>query len=1040
MLFNLLFPGRFHIFVSLYMSHKNKVDKMQYSILAYSAMSLSKFCLVSVKILYFLLLTILAFRSSSSTTFGGNETDHHALLAFKSMIELDPQGALSSWNDSSQYCQWKGVACSYRPKRVIALNLTSNGLVGSLSPYIGNLSFLREIRLGNNTLKANISNCSSLKFLALTNNKLVGEIPKELGSLSKLKDLWLHVNNLTKIPDSIGNLTSLQTFSAVSNLLVTLPDAIGKLKNMRELTLGDNQLSGVIPPSIYNLSLITRFSLAYNRLTGSLPPDLGLMMPHIQIFQLSGNEFSGTLPLSLSNASELVRIDIPYNNFTGKVSINFASLQNLWGVVLGANNLGSGEPDELSFISSLANCTNLHVVELQENQLKGELPLDVGNFSTKLFYFSLMRNHIYGDIPSGIGKLFNLTQLLLSENEFTGNILSNLGSLYQLQRLELDSNTLSGEIPASIGNLSFLNELYLGNNMLQRNIPPSLGSCKQLSSLDLSQNNLSGTIPEHIFDISTLSVSLNLSGNRLSGPLPSMVGKLRQLVALDVSENDLSAEIPDTIGSCTSLAILYVQGNFFEGSIPPTLSSMRGLQIIDFSRNNLSGQISEFLENLSLSYLNLSYNDFEGKVPTRGVFANASAISVAGNKKLCEGISELNLPTCSMNVRKSKMPRIRLVLVITAACMAFSLILVSVFLYCWLKRKKRLQSSVPLLKEPFSNLSYGELLKATDGFSTTNLIGAGSFACVYKGVLLDQEERTIAVKVLNLQRRGASQSFMAECEALRNIRHRNLLKIITSCSSTDFQGNDFKALVYEFIPNGSLDQWLHSRQETDGGQEQNQMLRLHQRLNVAIDVASALDYLHNYCERPIIHCDLKPSNVLLDGDMVAHVGDFGLAKFLPQLSDPNDISSIGIRGTVGYAAPEYGLGNEVSAEGDVYSYGILILEMITGKRPTDPMFAEGLNLHNFVKMFLPDNVLDVLDPIILNNIEEQTAASSASEEQMAGTASSENGSRNGNKGKDCLISMLKIGVACSMESPEDRMDMNSVVLGLHSVKGILQRT
>lgn len=113
--------------------------------------------------------------------------------------------------------------------------------------------------------------------------------------------------------------------------------------------------------------------------------------------------------------------------------------------------------------------------------------------------------------------------------------------------------------------------------------------------------------------------------------------------------------------------------------------------------------------------------------------------------------------------------------------------------------------------------------------------------------------------------------------------------------------------------------------------------------------------------------------------------------------------------------------------------------MITGKRPTDPMFEEGLNLHNFVKMFLPDNVLDVLDPIILNNIEEQTAAS-ASEEQMAGTASSDNGSRNGNKGKDCLISMLKLGVACSMESPEDRMDMNSVVLELHSVEGILQRT
>ncbi|XP_058099636.1 probable LRR receptor-like serine/threonine-protein kinase At3g47570 [Magnolia sinica] len=178
-------------------------------------------------------------------------------------------------------------------------------------------------------------------------------------------------------------------------------------------------------------------------------------------------------------------------------------------------------------------------------------------------------------------------------------------------------------------------------------------------------------------------------------------------------------------------------------------------------------------------------------------------------------------------------------------------------------------------------VSYAELLKATDGFSSTNLIGAGSYGSAFKGIL-DRIEKVVAVKVLNLQQRGASKSFMTECEALKNIRHRNLVKIITSCSSIDFKGNDFKALVFEFMPNGNLEEWLYPIAD---GQHQLRNLSFIQRLNIAIDVASALDYLHHHCQTPIAHCDLKPNNVLLDEDMSAHVSDFGLSTFLSETSD-----------------------------------------------------------------------------------------------------------------------------------------------------------
>ena len=205
-------------------------------------------------------------------------------------------------------------------------------------------------------------------------------------------------------------------------------------------------------------------------------------------------------------------------------------------------------------------------------------------------------------------------------------------------------------------------------------------------------------------------------------------------------------------------------------------------------------------------------------------------------------------------------------------------------------------------------ISYNKLLKATNGFSSANLIGTGSFGSVYKGILNPSDQKAIAVKVFNQQRRGGTKSFMAECKALKNIRHRNLVKIITACASVDFQDNDFKALVYEYMENGSLEYWLHPVLSQAGhAQEQQKSLSLLQRLDIAIDVASALDYLHNHCHVLIVHSDIKPSNILLDGDMTAHVGDFGLARLLQQCDiselSNSQISSVGTKGTIGYVAP-----------------------------------------------------------------------------------------------------------------------------------------
>ncbi|ESR41520.1 hypothetical protein CICLE_v10013815mg, partial [Citrus x clementina] len=805
------------------------------------------------------------------------EGDLATLQAFKSMISHDPQGILNSWNDSRHFCEWEGITCGRRHRRVTALDLRSKALSGLLSPRIGNLSFLKEINLMNNTIQgeiplefgrlhrletlllsynslvgkipANLSYCSRLTVLFLGNNKLVGSIPFEFVSLYRLKQLALPMNNLTGgIPPFLGNLTSLEVVSLDGNPFGgNIPDSLGQLKELKTLGIGGNNLPGTIPPSIYNLSFLVIFSVSENQMHGSLPPSLGLYFPNLKLFQMNENFFSGSIPISLSNASKLEYVEIASNSFFGKLSVNFGGMKNLSDLILEHNNLGSGESDEVGFMNSLANCSKLQVLSLGGNQFRGALPHSIANLSSQLQILVLGTNQLYGSIPSGIGNLVNLYSLQIEENQFTGLIPKEMGKLLNLQGLDFGGNHFLGEIPFTLGNLSSLYEIFLSDNNLSGVIPSSLGNLERLEFLEMFANELSGTIPEDIFNISSLSVSLNLAENHFVGSIPPRIGNLKALRSFDVSNNDLSGEIPGELGLCSSLEEIYLAGNFFCGFIPSFFRASRGIR-----------------KALSLEYLNLSFNDFEGKLPTRGIFANASAISVVG------------------------------------------LVIVSFFIFYWHKRRRgpSRQPSRLLTRKTLPRISYKSLLKATDGFSSTQLIGVGSFGSVYKGVF-DEDRTVVAIKVINLQRQGASQSFKAECKALKNIRHRNLVKVITSCSSIDFQGHDFKAIVYEYMPNGSLEKWLHPEAVAQRDEEIGiQKLTLLQRISIAIDVASALDYLHHHCQEPILHCDLKPSNILLDNDLTAQIGDFGRARIFRQaVSNPALTSSVGVRGTIGYAAP-----------------------------------------------------------------------------------------------------------------------------------------
>ncbi|KAK8368547.1 hypothetical protein V6Z11_A01G048700 [Gossypium hirsutum] len=848
------------------------------------------------------------------------------------------------------------------------IDFTFNNFTGHIpSDMFDHLPNLKNLGLSYNMLSgkipASLCKCKELQILSLSYNQFGGNLPIEIGNLSMLQMLLIGDNNFEgEIPEQVGNLTLLMMLDAAyNNLTGTIPHQIGNLKHLKLLNLGVNNVVGSIPPAIFNSTLST-ISLELNHLSGHLPSNMGLWLPNLENLYLGENQLHGSFSKSVCNASQLTNLDVSHNYFSGSIPNNLGNLRNLKMLNLEATNLTSLG---MSFLSSLTNCRGLEFLIFSKNPLvSGELPGLVGNLSGTLQRFYASACSISGIIPSEIGNLSRLISIELVENKLTGTIPTTIGGLKELQSLSLENNKLEGSIPFELCHLNKLAFLLLTNNKLSGPIPACLGNLISLRNLFLGSNMFSSSIPSSWKGLNDLLI-LNLSYNSLSGPLPIDMGKWKALTSMDLSNNQFSSNIPTGVADLKDLTHFSLSNNRITGSIPESFGDLLSLEFLDLSRNNLSGEIPKSLEKLRyLKYFSVSFNRLQGEIPKGGSFGNYSIESFKGNEALC-GAAQLHVPSCK--TRPLRNSKVRTKLIIFVALPIASAILVLALIIIILRRRKRKdrsttqEDSTPL--GTWRRISYHELHQATNGFSGRRLLGNGSYGSVYQGTLLDGME--FAVKVFKLELEGAFKSFDVECEILRNIRHRNLIKIISSCSND----LDFKALVLEFMSNGSLDKWLYSN---------NHSLDILQRLNIMIDVASACIGISPSC------------NVLLDEDMVAHLSDFGIAKLL---CEEDSMIQTMTMATIGYMAPEYGTAGIVSTKGDVYSFGILMMETITRKKPTNEMFEGETNTNS------------------QSNIGRKRSATD-----------------------NCASSILQVGLECSVEAPDERLDMKETVTKLKKIK------
>ncbi|KAL0922977.1 hypothetical protein M5K25_007015 [Dendrobium thyrsiflorum] len=600
----------------------------------------------------------------------------------------------------------------------------------------------------------------------------------------------------------------------------------------------------------------------------------------------------------------------------------------------------------------------LRKLSLHDNAISGQIP-SAFSFLRELRGVYLFNNRFSGAIPPSIGSCIALQTLDLSNNLLTGIIPSSLSNASRLYRLNLSFNNLTGSIPDGVTRLPSLTYLLLQNNNLSGNIPITW-EAYQLRTLNLEHNTISGDIPKSLGGLVLLREVI-LSNNKLNGSFPLPICNLSSLIQLNLENNHIGSKLPAALYGLKNLSILNLKMNMFDGEIPETLGNISGLFRLDLSDNNFTGRIPSSLKHLvNLTFFNVSDNNLSGRVPLflTKMFNSSSFL---GNIQLC-GYS--NLVPCppppSPNLQPSIPPKhhhTKLntldIILIAVGITLILLVVVCFVLLCCLIRKRSTSTEKPgtagsaergekpgpgVGAETESGGDIGGKLVHLDGplaftaddllCATAEIMGKSTYGTMYKATLEDGSQ--VAVKRLRERIARNQKEFETEVNLLGKIRHPNLLALRAYYVGPKGE----KLLVFDFMPKGNLSSFLHAR----GPETSIDWLM---RMKIAMGAARGLRHLH--VEAKIVHGNLTSGNILLDENTTAKIADFGLSRLMTAAANSNVIAAAG---ALGYRAPELSKLKKASTKTDVYSLGVIILELLTGKSPGEP--TNGMELPQWV--------------------------------------------------------------------------------------------
>ncbi|CDY34711.1 BnaA01g33140D [Brassica napus] len=940
------------------------------------------------------------------------DSDKSVLLRFKETVS-DPGSILASWvNESEDYCSWFGVSCDstsrfplygFGIRRVCAGKLGT--LVGNLPSVIVGLTELRVLSLPFNSFSGEIPvgiwEMEKLEVLDLEGNLMSGSLPVQFTGLRSLRVMNLGFNRFSgEIPSSLQNLSKLEILNLGGNKLNgTVPGFVGRFRVLEHLDLSGNFLSGRIPESLGSCRGLKSLLLYMNTLEETIPSEFG-NLGKLEVLDVSKNTLSGPLPAELGNCSslsvlsdqppgadltsmtedfnfyqggipeEITRLPklkilwVPRATLEGRFPRDWGSCQSLEMVNLGQNFFKGEIPVGLS------KCKNLRLLDLSSNMLTGELlkemsvpcmsVFDVGGNSLSglipeflsnttthcppVVYFDGFSIESYNADPSSVYLSFFTEQAQVgasltavggdgspavfhnfADNNFTGTLKSVPIAQERLGKnisfiFSGGGNQLYGQFPGNLfDSCDKLKAVYVNVsfNKLSGRIPEGLSNmCPSLKILDASLNQIFGTIPSSLGDLSSL-VALNLSWNQLQGHLPGSLGKkMNALTFLSFANNNLTGQIPEGFGQLHSLQVLDLSSNSLSGGIPHDFVNLKNLTVLLLNNNNLSGQIPTGFSTFAV--FNVSSNNMSDS--STQDYASSPVENTPSQNSGRDGFNSLEIASIAS----------------ASAIVSVLIALVILFFYTrkWHPKSKVMATTkreVTMFMDMGVAITFDNVVRATGNFNASNLIGNGGFGATYKAEI--SQEVIVAIKRLSIGRFQGVQQFHAEIKTLGRLRHPNLVTLIGyHASETEM------FLVYNYLPGGNLEKFIQER-STRAVDWRN----LHK---IALDIARALAYLHDQCVPRVLHRDVKPSNILLDNDHNAYLSDFGLARLL---GTSETHATTGVAGTFGYVAPEYAMTCRVSDKADVYSYGVVLLELLSDKKALDPSFVSYGNGFNIVQ-------------------------------------------------------------------------------------------